>query len=147
MLHRVVAGPQSLSSSHTTKGCREQFECIEAEFRVKPALAFSRSSTGFQSLTVSWNEKQLHFYDSCNTVIYPNRSKGQCLLYYLQYWLLPKETAWETPVAWTQRSYANQNNLKSSFGNRGTLWEMRVVGLGKVNVPVYCCLLSFYRKQ
>lgn len=76
-----------------------------------------------------------------------NRSKGQCLLYYLQYWLLPKGMAWESPVAWTWSSYANENNLKSSFRNRETLWGMRVVGLGKANVPVDCCLLSLCRKQ
>lgn len=31
------------------------------------------------------------------------------------------------------KSYANQNSLKSSFGNRATLWETRVAGLGKGN--------------
>lgn len=57
----------------------------------------------------------------------------------------PKDSS-ESPVAWRWKSYAKQNSLKSSAENRETLWERRVVGLGKGDVPVHCHPFSLCRK-
>lgn len=56
------------------------------------------------------------------------------------------EDSSESPVAQRWKSYTKQNSLKSSFGNRETLSERKVTGLGKGNVPVHCCPFLFCRK-